>query len=136
MLRDALINGNASTSIRQRLFEKDDLTYQQAVELAETLDRAPKRSASYYADVTVASSLAAEMKSDFGDCLNVNRDSSSMASAALANTKNASSLCFLCGGSFHQRSICPARNATCFSCGSRGHLLMLVGPKSDRILTR
>ena len=37
MLRDSLINGLASSCIRQRLLEKEDLTYQQAVDIAETL---------------------------------------------------------------------------------------------------
>ena len=44
-----------------------------------------------------------------------------MASAAVANTKNASSSCFHCEGSFHQQPKGPARNVTCFSCSRWRH---------------
>ena len=40
--RDALINGLGSIGIRQRLLEKEDLTFQQAVDIACMLDRAQK----------------------------------------------------------------------------------------------
>ena len=50
---------------RQRLLEKDDLTY--PVELTETLEHVQKQSASYNTAVTVAFSLAAEMKSNSGN---------------------------------------------------------------------
>ena len=42
--------------------------------------------------------------------------------AALANTK---SRCFFCRGSHHDRSVCAARNATCFKCKKEGHSLKM-----------
>jgi len=43
MLRDALNNGLASIGIRQRLQENENLTFQQAVDVACMLDRAQKQ---------------------------------------------------------------------------------------------
>ena len=47
LLRDALINGLSSFTIRQRLLERDDLTLQNAFEQACTLYRAHEHSNSY-----------------------------------------------------------------------------------------
>ena len=47
LIRDSFINGIESSSIRQRLLENNDLTLDQAINQAKSLDEAHKNANSY-----------------------------------------------------------------------------------------
>ena len=55
LTRDAFINGINSVSIRQRLLEENELTFQNAINKTETLDRAQMQSAFYESKPTLQS---------------------------------------------------------------------------------
>lgn len=109
-VRDSLITGLQSSTIRLRLLEHDDLTLEKAIKIAESMEQAQKFSSSY--------------QSPSQPVLNVNSNQSSLAAfkkdAPAANklTKK----CIFCG-EIHERTrkACPAKDATCFHCGVHGH---------------
>ena len=112
MLRDAFINGLTSSSIRQRLLEKDDLNLERAFDLALSLDRAQEQSLKYIVPVTAT---AAE---NFLDDTSANNHSCASASNKESST-TPSKKCFFCGGKVHPRSQCLAKDANCFKCGKK-----------------
>ena len=113
--RDSLIKGLASSSIRQRLLEKDDLTVVQAYEIAGSLDHAQCQAISISrmaarsattADVALESAEEEALSSNF---------------TSAATIKNHSS-CLYCVRKPHsRRSLCPAYNSNCYTCGKRDH---------------
>ena len=110
MTRDSFINELASSSIRQRLLEKDYLSLLQAYELADSLDHAISisRTASLSAttaDVALESAEEEALSSNFTSAATIRKRS-----------------CLYCGGKPHsRRSQCPARNSNCYACGKRDH---------------
>ena len=119
LLRDAFINGLFSSSIRQRLLERDDLTLQAAFEQAYSLYRAHEQSTSYNGSLSAA----------------VSNDSTADAEEKLVNvlTKNSAEKrkCYFCGGYYHIRSRCPARNVDCLLCKKRGHFAKVCMSKTE-----
>ena len=128
MLRDAFINGLTSSSIRQRLLEKDDLNLERAFDLALSLDRAQEQSLKYIVPVTAT---AAE---NFLDDTSANNHSCASASNKESST-NPSKKCFFCGGKVHPRSQCLAKDANCFKCGKKGHFARACKAKDSNIST-
>lgn len=121
MIRDSFINGLTSSYIRQRLLESTKLTLDEAHQKARTLDVAQKNAEVYSQNIqpTVA---AATVETE--------PDSESVTSSSLAALRKGSNprqatrkkSCYFCGGAMHaNRSLCPARDATCHNCSKTGH---------------
>jgi len=70
LTRDSFINNLSSSSIRQRLLEKDNLTLVQAYELADSLDRAQRQSQHMNQVVghTMTAASRAPLEGPPGDC--------------------------------------------------------------------
>jgi len=146
LTRDAFINGISSASTHQRLLEKAEITLVQAFELAESLDRAQHQVLSMGQSPTqLLSSDAFDPQRDgerpkvsFNyptDC-NLNRSPPSCPTAVAQRRVNKEMVkmpgkrCSFCGGQFHPRYSCPARDATCFSCGKPGHFARVCQSKT------
>ena len=117
LLRDAFINGLSSSTIRQRLLERDDLTLQNAFEQACTLYRAHEHSNSYGGVLSVTASSSSELPRK--EVLEDKTTSTGQTLYAASHSKTRK--CFYCGAPYHNRSRCPARNADCNRCGKKGH---------------
>ena len=114
-IRDALITGILSPSIRQRLLEKIDLNLQSAYDFARSLETAQKNSDAYSLKTEVQSASISKCKNEesLEDCV------ATTYSSKPSSKPNES--CFFCGYTKHRRIHCPAREATCKSCGKVGH---------------
>ena len=111
-IREAFISGMASSTIRQRLLEKQTLDLKSAVELARSLEMAERQNQSFrpgYAAAAVPTleEQQALQELTLGD---------STSASATNNQK-----CYFCGQSRHPKSVCPARDATCKKCHKKGH---------------
>ncbi|XP_072900626.1 uncharacterized protein [Hemitrygon akajei] len=107
LVRDAFVTGVRSVCIRQRLLEKADLTLRSAIETADTIEAAQL----YAEEVQPRDS---PVPSEFANAA---------ASRGISNPSNSPGikLCYFCGLPKHPRNSCPAREATCSSCGKKGH---------------
>ena len=116
-IRDAFINGLASSAIRQRLLENIQLDLKTAVSQARALEMAQQQSETYHRNNSDSSSmtLTAHAQSDPPMAEAPPPAQQSEVTAAVERA------CFFCGGPQHARSKCRARNATCPSCGKQGH---------------
>ena len=95
-IRDALIDGLSSSHIRTRLLEDPSLTLETAVEKARALELAAQDASAYNYNPPPTSELNA---------------------VSLKSWE-----CIWCGSKAkHPRNRCPASEAKCFSCDSRGH---------------
>ena len=112
-IRDVLIRGFRSSSIRQRILESRNTELQAIFEQARSLELAQEQSSSFY------SSTKPEIcaKTSFAKH-NTDSESESTECDILASSVEH---CFFCGSSRHPRSKCPARDATCKACGKKGH---------------
>ena len=127
LISDSFINGLSSSSIRQRLLERDEITLQQAFEMADNLERA-YRQASVMGSASIPALTASIAKSSesSGDFEQQLSNPSTANSAAVSRktdypNKKTRKTCFYCGGSIHGRNFCPARRQTCHQCGKIGH---------------
>ena len=118
LLRDALVAGISSDSIRARLLELDD------------------QRASLNDCITLASAI--EISTDYSKTFHSTSstrgtsDSPSVAAARQATPLNkqrypsnrvesSNQLCYFCGSSLHPRRNCPAKDSVCNKCGKKGH---------------
>ena len=99
-LRDRFVCGLHSESIRKHLFQEKKLTFIKAVELAQTLETASKD---------------AQMKAT---------DPAPSGSGPVHNVTSPpkKEACFRCGLSNHKAHDCRFKEATCHSCGKKGHI--------------
>ena len=113
-VRDGLINGLLSPAIRQRLLGSDTLSQQIAYDKANSPDVAQKNADTFsmYSAHTDATSSIPQPSA-----LSDDSESSSLAAAYTRRSK-----CYFCGGSYHNRRVCPARDACCNNCNKKGHL--------------
>ena len=113
-IRDGLISGLLNNQIRQRLLENKELDLQTAFDQARSIDTALK-SVEYYQTHTLASI----------NLHKVQEKSVSLPEDEKIETKNVSARlaksCSYCGGFFHPRYRCPARNATFYKCQKKGY---------------
>jgi len=128
LTRDSFINNLSSSSIRQRLLEKDNLTLVQAYELADNVDRAQRQSQHINQVVgqTTTAASTAPLARPNGDS-DSSLDDLSVATArtqfsSLHSKEALSQSCSYCSLNQHKRrSMCPAREAMCHACGKRSH---------------
>ena len=122
-LVDALIAGINNNSIRQRLLEQDELTFDAAYKLAQSLDFAMKNSESFSSNQCV-SSVPVETRDNFNEVdlsQSQNLSAAPQKSSSNFNQSQSSNSCPNCGGHSHPKSRCPARDKQCFKCNTRGH---------------
>jgi len=138
LTRDSFINNLSSSSIRQRLLEKDNLTLVQAYELADSIDRAQRQSQHMNQVVghTMTAASTAPLEGPPGDC-DVALDGLSVATARTQsssphNKEVVRQSCCHCGLHQHKsRLMCPAHEAICHACGKRGHYSRVCRTKSS-----
>ena len=116
--RDAFINGLFSPAISQRLLESDTISLQNAYDKGNSLDLAQKNADTYsmYSAHTAATSSIPQPSA-----LSDDSESSSLAAA----------WCYFCGGSYHNRRVCTAREACCNNCNKKGHFRKVCRPNSN-----
>ena len=112
-IRDAFIAGTFSTTVRQRLLEKNTITLDEMITTARSLESAEKNAEGYssgntaeLAAMSLDEKIAAAIKS-----ANSNNQK-------LKPNKNS---CWNCGNAKHPQSKCPARDAVCHTCDKVGH---------------
>ena len=108
-IRDAFFTGIQSNDVRQHLLENRTLTLETMFDQARTLKAAQKHSEMY---PTPGFQLAAPTAN------------------AVAKQPDTQALkkgtCWNCGDPHHARSVCPAREAACHTCGRIGHSKMCM----------
>ncbi|XP_054259818.1 uncharacterized protein LOC128984513 [Macrosteles quadrilineatus] len=118
-IRDAFINGLASSYIRQRLFENKTLDLAEAVEQSRAFEMAQAQVESYpksmYGMQTCATNELAKRACQYEFPLQQKEE------ATVSAIKNVDGKCYFCGHDRHSRDCCPAREATCGKCNKTGH---------------
>ena len=118
LVRDAFINGLASSTIRQRLLENQAQTkLTEIFDQAIALDLAQRNSEAY---TYSSDGIQAVTATTSDDAPNTTMVDSSASAAATPSVKEKRS-CFFCGGQVHKRVHCPALNASYNKCGKTGH---------------
>lgn len=123
-IRDAFINGLSSSNIRQRLLEQPNLTLEQSVNMATTLESAQKNAEEFLVTtptIAATSDKIAQFSKTISKPISENTVSSTSKSTFNTERQKRFSTCFFCGKVPHNRSICPARLATCNNCFKVGH---------------
>ena len=106
LLRDKFVVGLNDSSIRERLFQqRDNLPFDEAIEIATSYELAVKRSR----HVTFSAS---------------NKEVHKVSNAKLSSAYK----CFSCGAN-HLRSSCPHLKSKCHSCGLEGHIAKVCKKK-------
>lgn len=125
LIRDVFINGIASPLIRQRLLENATLSLQGAYEKAYTLDLAQRNADAYTLQTAhTAAVVASRTPEDPPTATTEGEIQEMLASSeksAVAATYSNTRKCFFCGGPYHGRNRCPAREANCNKCAKKGH---------------
>ncbi|XP_059827405.1 uncharacterized protein LOC132395116 [Hypanus sabinus] len=124
LVRDAFVTGLRSVYMRQRLLEHSNLTLRSAIETANALE-----AALHYADAVQSRDCppvpwtpqTPPPPAPAGKIAAASRDSTSSPIPTTAVACQKPVLCYFCGHKKHSRQRCPAREATCSSCGKRGH---------------
>ncbi|XP_054267292.1 uncharacterized protein LOC128989427 [Macrosteles quadrilineatus] len=118
-IRDAFINGLASSYIRQRLFENKTLDLVEAVEQSRALEMAQAQVESYPKSMngmqTCATNELAKQACQYEFPIQQKEE------ATVSAIKNVDGKCHFCGHDRHSRDRCPAREATCGKCNKTGH---------------
>ena len=125
-IRDAFITGISSNYIRQRLLENAILDLQSAFNQARALDVAQKNSEAYIPHPVphVAAAVANQTYSNqVPECSLID----SQTILALPSQRK----CVFCGYSAHNRKVCPARDAACFSCNIKRHFSSVCRTKNN-----
>lgn len=109
-IRDAFISGLLSNEIRQRLLEKSNLTLDDATSQALSLESAQKHSEVYQTAST-----------SFINSSNAENHQVQLQRNTVLSATGKFSTCYYCGNRRHDRSLCPALNATCKRCSKKGN---------------
>ena len=97
--------------IRQRLLENNELTLDQAFDIANSFDMALEHSAAY---LSYEKGLSAAAAVTPGDNLHANGSHCDSGSSCTIPPK--SRKCSFCAKAYHERDHCPARDAICCLC--------------------
>ncbi|XP_059833100.1 uncharacterized protein LOC132398117 isoform X1 [Hypanus sabinus] len=125
LVRDAFVTGLRSVYMRQRLLENADLTLRSVIETANALEAAlhnadavQSRDSPPVPWTPQTPTLPAPGSEIANAAASRDSTSSPTLTTAVAHQKP---VCYFCGHKKHPRQRCPAREATCSSCGKRGH---------------
>ena len=123
-IRDAFITGLSSQKIRQRLLENNLLTLNDAILQARALEIAEKNSEAYVDSLRYSASNNPSAQ-----------ESSQVAAVSKTKSKTYSQKekCFFCGMDRHSRDACPAREATCHTCGKIGHFSRVCNSSKKKL---
>ncbi|XP_059823926.1 uncharacterized protein LOC132393115 [Hypanus sabinus] len=126
LVRDAFVTGLRSVYMRQRLLENSDLTLSSAIEKANALEAARHNADAVQSRDSPPVSWTPQTPpppapgSEFANAA-ASRHSTSSPTQTTAVARKKLVLCYFCGQKKHPGQRCPAREATCSSCGKRGH---------------
>ena len=125
-IRDAFISVLSSSAIRQRLLEKHSLSLDEAIQHARSLELAQRNAECYVSSTPSTPSAALDASNRESRCTAcfAPGESGALAADAPLHYTNAAVVgrrCYFCGGGYHPRPKCPARNQTCWKCGKLGH---------------
>ena len=144
LIRDAFINGLVSPMIRQRLLENKTLDLKSAYDQAYSLDLAQRNASAYSSQVVhTAAVVTPDTPQILKDSLglvdgdvglvqggdgpnDISKGNPTMAAAVSFKKK-----CYFCGGIYHNRTTCPAREVTCHRCEKKGHFSRVCRSKSS-----
>ncbi|KAL0810732.1 hypothetical protein ABMA28_010054 [Loxostege sticticalis] len=134
-LRDQLVCGVRSDIIRQRLFaEADDLTFNDAVKVASSLEAAERDAAAVEqggtgAEHSEVGALASAVHSTLNTMsvagrsrINYRRHKTGMGRTGIGPAQGRSMTCKACGSDQHLEKTCRYREFVCSRCKQKGHL--------------
>ena len=98
---------------------------QAAFEQAYSFYRAQEQSTSY-GESNIAAAVTQEQSSKLDE------SPTNVLAKVRQKLSATESKCCYCGGYYHNRSRCPARNVDCHSCGKRGHFAKVCMSKSGQ----
>jgi len=102
-----------SHEIRQRLLENNELTLDQAFDIANSFDMALEHSAAYFSREKGMSAAAAVTPG-----VNI-YDNGTQRGSSSSCTIPKSRKCSICAKAYHERDRCPTRDAVWYSCKKR-----------------
>lgn len=130
-ITDAFITGLSSSTIRQRLLENSTLTLEAAVQQARSLDLA-QRNAELYSTPSLTAGIHSNKENGIESPVPGEFQEGEDTQVSAYTTGGArGKKCYFCGGPFHPRPSCPARNAICRNCSRKGHYFRVC--KSPRV---
>ena len=112
-IRDAFIAGTHSDTVHQRLLEKKEISLDEMIDTARSLESAEQQAKSYNFNVTAAVGSSSAMKQPAPN---------------MSQKKN----CWNCGNPKHARSRCPAKDAVCHNCSQMGHFAKFCKSKGKQ----
>ena len=122
-ISDTFIQGLHSSYIRQRLLESQKTDLNDLLSIAKSLEAAHSQAAAFPSgEQTLACTTAVD--SPHTRSIDTTIVDSEIAAARKTSSNvetHENRCCFFCGRPFHHRNKCPARDATCHSCGKTGH---------------
>ena len=137
-LRDRFVAGCSHDRIRERLLmEPDDLTLDEGLKLAQTVERAAGEAKTVGNRQTRGDTDAINLlrRKHAVSAPRGQRDSGNRSPAQTANHR-VNEGCPNCGGNHNDSKPCPARGRTCFKCGKRNHLAAVCCSSSDAATNR
>lgn len=112
LLRDRIVVGMLDVKASEFMQLKADLTLEKAIEIAKQCERQ-----------TIENKVIRNNESSPINFVSVNGNKKPDYNRQQFNSPqgNFSKICYFCAKPFHNRDICPARNANCLKCGLKGH---------------
>ena len=125
-IRDSFITGLHSPVIRQRLLEERTLTLSEAYDKASALEMAQTRSQVYQGMGNVNAIPAGNYRDEMAEESTLDTPDVTCNAAPRRKFKPGRSYqvpehCSFCGGTYHDRSACPASGVQCYACNKKGH---------------
>ena len=131
-VRDALIAGLKSPDVRLRLLEHDNLDLDEAVRIADSVERAQAFSSSY--DPTHVRSPLSNVNKNYSSEIptSTSQDVSAIRRSITNESKRKS--CYYCGG-YHTpvRRYCPAKDVECHRCRRKGHFSKVCRSNANQV---
>lgn len=118
-IRGAFIAGLSTQRIRERLLEKSEMTLEETLNLAISLETAENTSQALQSNSLPASPSMLNAVAPTEPQANLQQPN--VAAFTSHNGSSQRRKCFFCGGNVHPRIRCPANNAECQLCQKKGH---------------